>query len=250
MKISIITATYNSALTVRDTIESVLRQSYKDVEYIIIDGDSTDNTLDIINEYKGKIAKVISESDKGIYDAMNKGIKIATGDIIGMLNSDDFFTSNNIIERVVNAFEKNKSLDMIYGDIHFVSSQNLSRPIRYYSSKVFYPALFRFGFMPAHPSCYIKKKCFEEYGLYSLDYKIAADYDLLIRYIYKAKINIKYLPIDFVTMRTGGASTKNLKSRYILNKEIVKACKRQNLYTNIFLVNLKYIYKFFELKLK
>lgn len=247
MKVSIITTTYNSGLTLRDTIRSVLSQSYPDIEYIIIDGGSKDNTLEIINKYKDKIAKVISEPDKGIYDAMNKGIRMATGDIVGILNSDDFFTSTNVIENIVKAFESN-DIDAVFGDIHFVKPDNLNKSVRYYSSSIFRPSLFRFGFMPAHPSFYVKRICYEKYGLYDLNYKIASDYDLLIRFLYINKITYKYLNIDFVTMRVGGASTENVKSRVVLNKEIVRACRKYGIYTNLFMLSLKYIYKIFELR--
>lgn len=247
MKISIITATYNSGLTLRDTIRSVLSQSYPDIEYIIIDGGSKDNTLEIINEYKDKISKVISEPDKGIYDAMNKGIHMATGDIVGILNSDDFFTSTDVIENTAKAFESN-DIDAVFGDIHFVKPDNLNRPVRHYSSSIFRPALFRFGFMPAHPSFYVKRTCYEKYGLYDLNYKIASDYDLLIRFLYVNRIAYKYLNMDFVTMRVGGASTENVKSRVVLNKEIVRACRKYGIYTNLFVLSLKYIYKIFELR--
>lgn len=247
MKISIITATYNSALTIKDTIDSVIAQNYPDIEHIIVDGVSKDNTLDIVKSYGDKIAKIISEPDKGIYDAMNKGIQAATGDIVGILNSDDFFTSEDVIATVAKTFEKN-NIDALYGDVHFVNPDNLKKSVRYYSSAIFRPALFRYGFMPAHPSFYMKKECYEKFGLYSLDYKIASDYDLLIRYLYKEKINYKYVKKDFVTMRTGGVSTENFQSRVTLNKEIVRACKKYGIYTNIFLLSLKYFYKIFELR--
>lgn len=248
MKISIITATYNSGSTLRDTIRSVLFQSYSNIEYIIIDGGSKDNTLNIINEYKDKIAKVISEPDKGIYDAMNKGITCATGDIIGILNSDDFFTSTNVVEQIVREFEENNSIDAVFGNIHFVKPENLNKPVRYYSSSIFKPSLFRFGFMPAHPSFYVKRTCYEKHGLYDLNYKIASDYDLLIRFLYVNKVTYKYLNMDFVTMRVGGASTESFKSRVVLNREIVKACRKYGIYTNLFMLSLKYIYKIFELR--
>ena len=223
MKVSIITATYNSAETVRDTIESVLLQNYKDIEYIIIDGGSKDNTLDIVYEYKNKITKVISEPDKGIYDAMNKGIRLATGDVVGILNSDDFYTSSDVITRIVSEFKNSKGIDAVYGDIHFVSSDDLSTCVRYYSSKIFHPNLMRFGFMPAHPSFYVKRECYLKYGAYSLDYKISADFDLLVRFICKHNISLKYISMDFVTMRQGGASTAGIKSKITLNKENIRA---------------------------
>lgn len=247
MRISIITATYNSSAHIADCVKSVNDQTYHDIEHIIIDGASKDNTLEIVNGIPNRVVKIISEPDKGIYDAMNKGIQAATGDVIGILNSDDFFTSNDVIQTVVESFKHN-DIDSLYGDVHFVSPDNLSKSVRYYSSSVFKPSLFRFGFMPAHPSFYMKKECYDKYGLYALDYKIASDYDLLIRYLYKEKIKYKYLKKDFVTMRTGGVSTENFISRVTLNKEIVRACRKYGIYTNMLMLSLKYLYKIFELK--
>lgn len=247
MKITIITATYNSSAHIADCMKSVNDQTYHDIEHIIVDGASKDNTLDIVNGIPNRVGRIISEPDKGIYDAMNKGIQAATGDVIGILNSDDFFTSDDVIQTVVDSF-KNNDIDALYGDVHFVSPDNLSKSVRYYSSSVFKPSLFRFGFMPAHPSFYMKKECYDKYGLYALDYKIASDYDLLIRYLYKEKIKYKYIKKDFVTMRTGGVSTENFNSRVTLNKEIVRACRKYGIYTNMFMLSLKYLYKIFELK--
>lgn len=247
MKISIITATYNSEAYIADCIESVYRQTYNNIEHIIVDGVSSDNTIKTIINMPNRVSKIVCEPDKGIYDAMNKGINLATGDIIGILNSDDFFTSNDVIETVVSNFI-NSDIDALYGDVHFVNPDDLIKYVRYYSSAVFKPSLFRFGFMPAHPSFYMKKDCYEKYGLYALDYKIASDFDLLIRYLYKEKIEYRYLKKDFVTMRTGGVSTKNFKSSVTLNKEIIKACKKYGMNTNLFLLSLKYLYKIFELK--
>ncbi|NLU30508.1 MAG: glycosyltransferase [Bacteroidales bacterium] len=247
MKISLVTTTFNSAATIRDTIESVLAQNYIDTEHIIIDGASCDNTLDNVKYYGNKIATIISEPDQGIYDAMNKGIKAATGDVIGILNSDDFFTSTDVLSTIAETFQNN-DIDALYGDVHFVNPDNLEKTVRYYSSAIFRPSLFRFGFMPAHPSFYMKKSCYEKFGLYSLDYKIASDYDLLIRYLYLHKIKYKYIKKDFVTMRTGGISTENVNSRIILNNEIIKACRQYGIYTNMLLLSLKYLYKIFELR--
>ena len=248
MKITIITATYNSQAYISDCIKSVYNQTYTNIEHIIIDGSSKDKTIEIINSTPNRITKVISEPDKGIYDAMNKGIRAATGDVIGILNSDDFFTSDNIIETVADNF-KNYDIDALYGDVHFVNPDDILKTVRYYSSAIFKPSLFRFGFMPAHPSFYMKKECYDKYGLYALDYKIASDYDLLIRYLYKERINYKYLKKDFVTMRTGGVSTENFNSRVTLNREIVRACKKYGIKTNMFLLSFKYLYKIFELKI-
>lgn len=247
MRISIITATYNSASTIRDTLESVNAQTYPDIEHIIVDGKSRDNTLELVKQYGKRVTKIISEPDNGIYDAMNKGIKAATGDVIGILNSDDFFTSDDVISAIVFAFENN-DIDAVYGDVHYVNPENLNKCVRYYSSAVFKPSLFKFGLMPAHPSFYVKRSCYEKYGVYSLDYQIASDFDLLIRFLYTHKIKYQYLKKDFVTMRTGGESTKNLNNRMLLNKEDLKACRKYGITTNIFMIMLKYLYKIFELK--
>lgn len=247
MRISIITATYNSASTIRDTLESVNAQTYPDIEHIIVDGASKDSTLDLVKKYGKRVSLIISEPDKGIYDAMNKGIKAATGDVIGILNSDDFFTSDDVISAIVFAFENN-DIDAVYGDVHYVNPENLNKCVRYYSSAVFKPSLFKFGLMPAHPSFYVKRSCYEKYGVYSLDYQIASDFDLLIRFLYTHKIKYRYLKKDFVTMRTGGESTKNLNNRMLLNKEDLKACRKYGITTNMFMIMFKYVYKIFELK--
>lgn len=246
VKVSIITPAFNSALTIRDTISSVLAQTYPNIEYIVVDGLSTDQTLLILNEYKERISLIISEPDKGLYDAMNKGIQASTGDIIGILNSDDFFTSNKVIETIVRHFEK-EDIDAIYGDVHFVDPSDLRKCVRYYSSAIFRPFLFRFGFMPAHPSFYVKRQCYEKFGVYALDYRIAADFDLLLRFLYMHKITSRYIKHDIVTMRTGGISTRNIRSRVWLNKEIIKICRTHGIRTHWILVSLKYLYKIFEI---
>ncbi len=249
MKISIITTTFNSEKTIRDTLDSILRQSYSNYELIIIDGKSNDNTLSIIKEYQTKFKgrlRYISEEDKGIYDAMNKGILIAQGDIIGILNSDDFYTTDSILLSIADAFKRN-NIDAVYGDVHFVSPDNLTKCIRYYSSKIFKPHLMKLGFMPAHPTFYTKKEIFASCGLYKDNYKIAADFEFLLRVIYIHKIKTLYLPIDMVTMRTGGASTSGFKSYKLIMNEHIRAFKENNLYTNKLILSLRYFYKIFEL---
>lgn len=252
MKISLITITYNSEKTLADTIQSVLNQTYPNIEYIIIDGASKDNTVSIIKEYepyfKGRM-KWISEPDKGLYDAMSKGIRMATGNIVGILNSDDFFTVKEVLQNVANAFLQDVKLDAVYGDVHFVHPSNLNKCVRYYSSKVFKRSLMKLGFMPAHPSFYIRRECFDKYGLYKTDYKIAADFEFLLRVIYKEKIKMQYLPIDMVTMRTGGASTSGLESHKRIMKEHLRAFRENGIYTNSLLLSLRYIYKVQELLL-
>ena len=249
MKISIITATYNSAETVRNTFDSVLNQTYKDIEYIVVDGLSKDNTVEIIKEYAGKFEgkmRYISEKDRGLYDAMNKGLAMATGDIVGILNSDDFYTSNNILEIVANNFEEGE-IDAVYGDIHFVNSNDLTKCVRYYSSAIFSRRLMRFGFMPAQPSFYCKREVYEKYGAFNTKYKIAADFDSLFRFIYIKKIRTRYIKRDFVTMRTGGVSTDGFRSRWLIMKEHSKVIKSYGVYTNMLFFAIRYPFKIYEI---
>ena len=249
--ISIITATFNSAKTLKDTIQSVLRQTNKDFEYLIIDGGSTDETIDIVKSYESEFSgrlKWVSEKDQGIYDAMNKGIKMASGDVVGILNSDDYFTSDDILQTVDNAF-KSHEIDAIYGDIRFIRDGNPQKCVRYYSSRMFRPFWLRFGFMPAHPSFYCKREVFEKAGLYSLDYKIGADYEMMVRLFKRHKIKSLYVNKNFVTMRTGGASNNNVRSRLTLIEEDVKACRVNGIYTNRFFIMLKFLYKIFEFRI-
>lgn len=252
MTISVVVATYNSEKTLRDTFDSILAQTYKDIEVIVQDGGSKDSTLDIVQEYASRFngrLKCVSERDSGLYDGMNRGLKRATGDVIGILNSDDFYTSPYVLEKVSKAFcDKSgaESLDAVYGDIHFVKDNNLSKCVRYYSSRFFHPWQFRFGYMPAHPSFYCRRQVYQKFGLFKLDYKLAADYELLVRFIAKGNIKTEYLPLDMVTMRTGGASNRNLNSRLLLTKEDVRACRDNGIYTNFLFCSVKYLTKIFE----
>ncbi len=250
MKISIITVTFNSAATVRDTIESVLRQKYQDYEYLVIDGASIDRTVDIIKEYEPKFdgrMRWISEKDKGMYDGINKGIRMATGDVVGIINSDDFYHRTDIFDVIARAFEENPDAQAIYGDVRFVNPDNLEKTVRYYSSKNFKPWKFRWGWMPAHPTFFTYRENFEKYGYYQYDYHIAADYELLTRFLYTNKVPAKYVPVDFMKMRTGGRSTNGWKSNVLLNKEIVRACKENGIWTCMPMLFMKYFVKVFEL---
>lgn len=248
MKISIITSTFNSGATVADTFKSILRQNYKDIEYLVIDGASKDNTLEVIREYEplfeGKM-KWISEPDKGVYDAMNKGVQMATGDVIGFLNSDDFYTSSDCLATIAKELEKG-GIDATYGNVHYVNGDNLKKMVRFYSSKHFKPGLMRLGFMPAHPSFFCKRGVYEKYGLFDLSYHIASDFELLLRFIFVHKIKTRYIAKDFVTMRTGGLSTSGLRSHQQIMKDHRKALKVNHVYSNFFILCLRYIYKVYE----
>lgn len=252
MKISIITATYNSGQTLRNTLDSVLAQTYTDYELIIQDGGSQDDTLAIAGEYRDRFGdklRIFSAPDKGLYDGINKGIRAATGDIVGILNSDDFFTGNTVLKRIAEAFSLHPETDAVYGDIHFVRPENLHKCVRYYSSRHFRPWKLRIGYMPAHPSFYCRREVYERHGLYSLDFKIASDYEMMVRLFQKARIRSLYLPMDFVTMRTGGISTRSFKNRLKITAEDAKACRANGFYSNFLLCSIKYFSKLFEFKL-
>jgi glycosyltransferase involved in cell wall biosynthesis len=245
MKVSIITVVYNNEKTISHAVDSVLSQDYGDIEYIVVDGNSKDGTMDVLRGYGNRISKLISEKDKGLYDAMNKGIRAATGDVVGILNSDDFFYNNSIISSIVAGFKKNPSLDAVVGDIVFVKD-DIEKVLRHYSSRKWQPRKFAWGYMPAHPSFFVKRELFEKLGYYKLDYKIAADYELLVRFLLVNKIKWEYLPVITTKMRMGGASTKNLNSIITLNKEIRRGCRENNVYTNYLMIYSKYLFKPFE----
>ena len=246
-KVSIITVCFNSAKTIRDSIESVLSQDYPHIEYIVIDGGSSDQTLEIVQEYSDRIAIIVSEKDRGIYDAMNKGIALASGEIVGMLNSDDVYINENAVSELMRKM-KDANSDSVFADLVIVDPENLNKVVRYYDSSYFNPNKFRFGWMPAHPTFFVKKALYDEVGPYSLDYKISADYEMLIRLLWVQKASYTYLQKPVVRMRYGGASTSGLGRNWLLNKEIVKACKTNGIYTNLGLLALKIPRKLFGLK--
>lgn len=246
MKVSIITVTYNCESTIEDTILSVANQDYSDIEHIIIDGASTDKTMEVIAKHKDNLQHITSESDGGPYHAMNKGIKCANGEIVGILNGDDAYYDETCISAIVKVFLE-KGVAAVCGNLVYVSPENLGRVVRFYSSEGFKPHMFSFGIMPAHPSCFILRQCYEEYGLYKENYKIAADFELLLRFFKVHGVSYSCLPKILVKMRTGGLSTNSLKSNWILNKEILKACKENNIHTNFFKVFSKYLIKIFQL---
>lgn len=247
MKISIITATFNSAGTVADTLASVDAQTYHDIEHIVVDGLSRDKTLEVVGNYRKPWRRAISEKDCGIYDAMNKGIAMATGDIIGILNSDDFFESNDVLSTVAKTFAKSPDVDMIFGDVVFVRPENLGRIIRHYSSARFRPWKLRFGWMPPHPATFIRKSAYDAIGPYGMAYRIAADYEMFVRALLVNSIRFARIDKVMVRMRAGGVSTSGLRSSLALNREIVTACRSNGIYTNLALVLSKIPFKLLEL---
>ncbi|MDJ0699529.1 MAG: glycosyltransferase family 2 protein [Woeseiaceae bacterium] len=247
MQVSIVTVCFNSAATIRDAIDSVLAQSHPDVEYIIIDGGSTDDTMKIVSEYEDRIATVVSEPDQGIYDAMNKGIRAATGDIVGILNSDDFFASKDVVADVVQAFRENEEAGIVFGDVVFVSPEDLNYVKRYYSSRHFKPWKLRFGYMPPHPATFVRRDLYTRYGEYNLEFRIAADYEMYVRWLIRNEVRFRRIDEVLVRMRLGGISTAGLRSSMVLNREIVRACVDNGLYTNFFCMLPKIPFKLFEL---
>lgn len=228
MKVSVITVTYNSAETVEDTLKSVINQDYKNIEYIIIDGLSTDHTLEIVNKYKDHIAKLISEKDNGIYDAISKGIKHATGDIVVALNSDDMYAASNVISQVVELF-KSSHADAVYGDLNYVDRFDTSKIIRKWKSGNYKKGHFLKGWMPPHPTFFVRNYCYQKYGSFNLSLKSAADYELMLRFIHKHQIKVAYLPHLIVNMRAGGQSNVSFKNRFKANREDRKAWEMNGL---------------------
>lgn len=246
MKISIITITYNSAATLKDTIESVVNQSYKDIEYIIVDGKSTDRTLDIIDSYKNKISKFISEKDHGLYDALNKGIALATGDVIGILHSDDFYTDRLVIEKLVSQMIKQQA-DAVYADLYYVDKHDTNKIFRKWKSGEYKIGQFLKGWMPPHPTFFVKREYYEKYGKFNLSFHSAADYELMLRFIHKHHLKLAYLPEFIIRMRVGGKSNVSLKNRIRANKEDRRAWKVNGLKPHIYTLYAKPLRKIVQL---
>lgn len=217
MKISIITVAYNAESTIRQTIESVLNQSHKDVEYIVIDGLSKDKTADIVASFGDRISKWISEKDNGLYDAMNKGIQMAHGEVIGILNADDFYASEHVLSKVEAAFLPD--VEAVYADLIYVSPEDPQKIVRRWKSGLYQPGAFRKGWMPPHPTFFVRREVYQKYGVFSDKLKSAADYELMLRFIHKHEIKIAYLPEVTVHMRAGGKSNASLKNRLKANRE-------------------------------
>lgn len=216
VKVSIITIAFNSEETIEETIKSVVSQDYPNLEYIIIDGASKDHTINIVDKYKDQISKIVSEPDKGIYDAMNKGVKNATGDIIGILNSDDLYADSGVISDIVG---KMQGFDAIYSDLVYVDREDLNKVVRYWKSGPYQKENFKKGWMPPHPTFFLRKEFYDRYGLYSTDLRSAADYELMLRMLYKEGLSCTYLNRVITRMRVGGQSNVTLKNRIKANKE-------------------------------
>jgi len=241
MKISIITVVWNNKETIKDAIDSVLEQTCKNIEYIIVDGASTDGTVEIVQSYGDKISKFVSESDHGLYDAMNKGLKLATGDVVGILNSDDFYVDQFVIEKIVKVFQE-KKVESVFADLVYVKPTDLNKVVRHYDSSRCLPKNFKKALYPAHPTFFVKKEIYEKYGYFKTNYKIAADFDLMARFLYTHKISYAYLQEPIIKMRVGGVST-SLKSIYINSLEQLRVCRENGIDTNLFYILSKYLSK-------
>ncbi|MDH2378035.1 glycosyltransferase family 2 protein [Providencia alcalifaciens] len=229
MKVSIITATYNSSNTIIDTLKSLENQSYPNIEYIVVDGASKDNTLEIVKKYSTKISKIISEPDKGIYDALNKGIDASTGDIIGFLHSDDIFAYSNAIEDLVNTLINEQS-HAIYADLEYVSKENTSNVVRRWVSGNYKHSNLKKGWMPPHPTFFMKRNLYKQYGSFDLNFKISADYDSLLRYLWLNNISVSYLPKVVTKMRVGGESNRSFLNILKKTKEDILVLKKNNIF--------------------
>ena len=241
-KVTIITVTYNSAAYLQDCINSVRSQNYPNIEYIIVDGKSTDGTMGIVRKNNEAVDYWISETDKGMYDAINKGMAVATGDIIGILNSDDVLDNDNVITTIVNCFEK-YGVDSIYGDLEFVDRNDVNKVMRIWKGQPFKRSRFRYGWMPAHPTFYIKRSLVEKYGFYENHYYSAADYEFMSRYLYLNKVSSYYIPELLVRMRMGGQSNVNIKQRLRANRRDYLAMKKNRIPFAFFVSILKPLIK-------
>jgi len=238
IKISIITVTYNSAQTIEQTLQSVINQSYKNIEYIIVDGGSTDETLLIIDKYKNNISKLISEKDKGLYDALNKGIALATGNVIGILHSDDFYTNTNVLHLYADIFTKTNA-EAVYSDLYYVDKTNTDKIIRKWKSGNYKQNSFLWGWMPPHPTFFVKAEVYKKFSNFNLQLTSAADYELMLRFIHKQKITLSYLPQFTVKMRVGGKSNASVTNRVNANLEDRKAWQINNFKPYFFTLYLK-----------
>lgn len=233
MKISLITVCYNSDSTIATTLESIAEQNYSELEYIVVDGGSTDATLDIVEQASNFITLCISEPDQGIYDAMNKGVQRATGEVIGILNSDDFYVHGEVLDEVAAHFAADPDLEVVLGDVDFVQSRDLKHPVRHYRTGNFEPWMFRFGLMPPHPAVFVRKSAYDHVGLYKTDYRIAADFDFLTRLLLINSARYKIVDRTWVRMRTGGVSTSGIKSHLAATKEMLRSLKENKVRSNV-----------------
>jgi glycosyltransferase involved in cell wall biosynthesis len=245
VKVNVITACYNSASTILDTIQSVERQTHRDIEHLFVDGGSSDATLDIIRSNCSPRAKILTGPDRGVYDALNKGLRASSGDVVGFLHADDVYAGHDVIETVVNLMTAD-SLDALYGDVEFVRADDLAKVVRRYSSRRFRPSRIAWGWMPAHPALFVARSVFRRFGEFKTDYKIAGDFEFIARVFSKPELRYRYLPQVLVRMRMGGISTQGWRSTIIINQESLRACRENGISSNYLKILSKYPAKALE----
>lgn len=245
MKISIITVAFNAAPTIADTLESVAAQTHPDIEHIVVDGASTDGTLGVLKRHGRRVARLISEPDQGIYDAMNKGLRLATGEVIGFLNADDVYADAGVLERVSEIMEREK-LDALFGDAEFVSPTHPGRLLRRYRSERFRSDRIAWGWMPAHPTLFLRCQVYERFGQFRTDYRIAGDFELVARMFHGGTLSYRHVPEVLVRMRTGGISTGGWRNTLLLNREVLRACRENGIPTSLPKILSKYPAKLLE----
>ncbi|MBS3934549.1 MAG: glycosyltransferase [Sulfuritalea sp.] len=246
MKITIITVAFNAASTIAETLDSVAAQTYPDVEHIVVDGASADATLEVVERHGKHVARLISEPDRGIYDAMNKGLRLASGEVIGFLNADDAYADHEVLERVAAAMKRDQ-LDALFGDAEFFSPDRPDWPVRRYRSHYFCPDRIAWGWMPAHPTLFLRRQLFERFGMFRTDYRIAGDFELVARMFHTGTLRYRHLPEILVRMRIGGISTGGWRNTLLLNREVLRACRENGIKTNLLKILSKYPAKLLEL---
>lgn len=245
MKISLITVSFNAEATIGDTLDSVGMQTHPDVQHIVVDGASTDGTMAIIDSFRAGISVVVSEPDRGIYDAMNKGIALATGEVIGFLNADDVFANPRVLARVSEVMAR-EDLDALFADAEFFRAEEPGRTVRRYRSAHFAPDRIAWGWMPAHPTLFLHRRVFQRFGTFRTDYRIAGDFELIARIFHANTLKYRYLPEVLVRMRSGGVSTGGWRNTLLLNREVLRACRENGIHTNPLMILSKYPVKLLE----
>ena len=246
MRVTVITVCYNASTTIDRCIRSILQQSHVDLEYIVIDGGSNDGTASVIERYEKSIDISVSEQDNGIYDAMNKGLRLASGDLIAFLNADDCYIDKNVISDIVAKYSEGE-FDIDLGDVVFTPSLGSSKVVRKYLSRRFRPDLLKFGWMPPHPGMFVRREIYDRYGHFDTSYKIAGDFEFVVRVLSKSSVMFTHLDKVVVSMSLGGVSNSSIKNKIIMNKEVLRACRDNGIVTNIFYILFKYPFKFLEL---
>jgi glycosyltransferase involved in cell wall biosynthesis len=249
MKITVVTVAYNAASTVGETVHSVAAQTFQDIEHILIDGASRDKTVEVARQASGRIARLVSEPDRGVYDAMNKGLALASGEVVGFLNADDVYADQGVLSRVMGIMEQ-EGLDALLGDVEFFRGEEPARTVRRYRSSRFSPDRIAFGWMPAHPALFLRRRVYDTFGPFRIDYRIAGDFEYCARIFRDNTLTYRSLPETLVRMRIGGISTGGWRNTLLLNREVLRACRENGIDTNMFKICSKYPAKILEFLVK